>query len=191
MNFKTIDIFPFRQIGCLLEHESEWFESRSESQIDALLPLLTLAEKIRTHREDSGIKTTDEEAIKIVQTLGLPEHQVYALKFSQDIKEIQTKSYSESKQRKDLVEYFLNSRVSKKLFSNPEFTSLLEETYGIELNDHPIVDGNGEDIPAYTFTPSDIKKLPLTVTQKIVEFIESERNQTTETTEVVNESLGE
>lgn len=122
-----LGIFPFKTYGSLTKRELKWFEDQANQRINSVLPLYKLAKKIAV---DENIK--DDEALLIVQNLGIEENKKYAFTYLEDLSVIQKNTYSESDFKADIVTMFIKSRIT-----TPKLLGILQdlvEYYDIEFD---------------------------------------------------------
>jgi hypothetical protein len=160
IKYHEVEGIPFRLFGSLLQHETEWFESRSDSRISNIKKVLELAQKIAVNES-----ITEDEALAKVQDMGNPDHSNLALRYAAELDEINTSGYTEAQFRRDIAVMMINSRVSRQWLVNqlPTF----EESFDITF----------DDPQKPWFTDVLAKKLPVKLINAITEFCANEKSE--------------
>lgn len=156
VEYHEIHGIPFKKFYSLLQHETEWFESRSDSRIKSIRDILDLARDIATNE---GIN--EDEALEIVQDLENPDNKSILMKYAERLDNIKAHSYTETHFKRDVALMVINSRVPKKFLK--ENSETFSDVYGVEFDEN------------YQFTIDLIKLFPASMINEICEFCTNEK----------------
>lgn len=169
--FKPIQvgIFTLTQYNSLLQREMEFFTSIQERNMRAILPIFQLtkqvAEDLKIDTESAFAKVNSFANTKTPST----EDTELMLRYLDKIQEIQNSLLNESKLQNEMVSIVLQSRVSSKwLRENAD--------YLLEIFDINVFDSQEDDSDPLQWIPEFTSKLPVSVVQAVMRFIESEKS---------------
>lgn len=158
-----VGIFTLKQYNSLLQREMEFFTSIQERNMRAVLPIFQLtkqvAEDLNIDTETAFAKVNGFANAKAPST----EDTELMLRYLDKIQAIQDSLLNESKLQSEMVSIVLESRVTEKwLQENAEY---LLEVFDIDVHESDPI----------RWRPEFTSKLPVSIIQAVVRFIDSEK----------------
>jgi hypothetical protein len=155
-----VEGFEFKKLGSLKQFEIEWFDTESNNRLKSLLPIYELAAKVAKEFD-----IEDEIALALVQGVGDQDlYQQFLLKYSADLLNVKTQSYTETIFQRNVCTMIIKSRVSKKFLAD-NFEEL-NDCFDLDID--PSSPEWKDEYTGY---------LPLRTINEIIEFVTGERTE--------------